>query len=117
NAIGPEIDVPLGREVALAPLRMLLGPCLFEPANGRCREAGRILADERGEHLLEVASRDALEVEDRDQHLEALRPARIGRQDGRGKPDALAGARPGLAIAHTRLAHRNRANASHDLAL
>src|SRR5208282_5790312 len=62
-------------------------------------------------------SRDALEVEDRDQHLEALRSARIGRQDGRGEPDALAVTWAGLAIAHTRLAHRNRTDASHNLAL
>jgi hypothetical protein len=30
NAIGPEVDVPFGREVALAPLHMFLGPRLFE---------------------------------------------------------------------------------------
>ena len=34
-----------------------------------------------GERFLEVAGLDAFEVEDRDQHLEAFRAARVGRQD------------------------------------
>ena len=67
-------------------------------------------------HLLELAGRDALEVEDRDQHLEALGAARVGRQDGRSIPDAPPVAAR-LPIVHTRLTHRNRADASHDLAL
>jgi hypothetical protein len=39
------------------------------------------------ERLLEVAGRDALE--DRDQHFEALRSARGGRQNRRREADAL----------------------------
>src|SRR2546430_5991740 len=40
-----------------------------------------ILAQQGRQCLLEIPGRDALEVEDRDQHVEALRSARIGRQD------------------------------------
>jgi hypothetical protein len=40
-------------------------------------------AEQRHQRLLEVAGGDTLEVEDRDQHLEALRPARVGRQNRR----------------------------------
>ena len=61
------------------------------------------------------AGRDALQVEDRDQRFEALRPPRIARQDVRTEPDALvvsAGA-----IAHAGLAHRHGADAGHDRTL
>src|SRR5664280_2386872 len=75
----------------------------------------RILADKRGQRLLEVAGRDALQVEDRNQHLQTLRAPRVGRQDGRVEPNALTRSR--LAVAYPRLAHANRTNASHDLAL
>src|SRR5215831_1534188 len=54
---------------------MLLRPGLFEPSHGRGREPAGILAEQRDQRLLEVAGGDALEVENRDQHLEALRPA------------------------------------------
>jgi hypothetical protein len=55
------------------------------------------------------------EVENRKQHLEALRSARIGRQDRRGKADALrAFTDP---VAHPRATHRDRTDAGQDLAL
>jgi hypothetical protein len=57
----------------------------------------------------------ALQVEDRDQHLEALRSARIGRQNCRREAD------PRLALADTVAnpgrAHPDRTDAAHDLAL
>jgi hypothetical protein len=58
---------------------------------------------------------DALEVEDRDQHLEALRPARVWRQNRRRKVDALEAFAD--AVTHARAAHGDRADAGHDLAL
>ena len=67
------------------------------------------------QRFLEVAGRDALQVQDRDQHIEALRPTRVRRQDGRVEPDVLV--LGGLAVTHTRLAHRHWADAGHDLAL
>src|SRR5436853_1466153 len=51
----------------------------------------------------------------RDQHLQALRAPRVGRQDSWVEPNALA--RAGFAVAYARLAHRHRTNAGHDLAL
>src|SRR3989440_8978495 len=56
-----------------------------------------------------------LEVEDRDQHLQALRPARVGRQNRRRKADAIATF--AAAVTHARAAHGNRADAGHDLTL
>jgi hypothetical protein len=66
------------------------------------------------ERFLEVAGGNALEIEDRDQHFEALRAARVGWQDRRRKTNAL-GAFAG-AVAHAR-ARRDRTDAGHDFAL
>src|SRR5450759_4497484 len=109
DAVGPEIDIALRREVALVPVFVLHGPRLLEAGNRRCRKTGRILADTRGQRLLEAASRDALQVEDRDQHFQALRAPRIGRQDSRVEPDALTRSR--LAVAYPRLAHEEPGSA------
>ena len=57
---------------------------------------------------------DALEVEDGDQDLEALRAPRIRRQQRRGEADAI-GAQP-RAVADPWPANRDRADAGHDLA-
>ena len=83
DAIGPEVHVALRREIALAPAHMLFRPGVLEPPDGRGREPAGILAEQGDQRLLEVASGHALEVEDRYQHFEALRPARVGRQNRR----------------------------------
>ena len=117
DAVGPEVDVAFGREVALAPARVLVRPGVLEPPDGRGREPAGVLAEQCDERLLEVAGGDALEVEDRDQHFEALRSARIGRQNRRRKADALASlrrrgrARAGSAPRPDRCRSRSRARA------
>src|SRR5262245_16310908 len=68
---------------------MLLRPGFLESSDGRRRQPAGILAEQRDQRLLEVAGGDALEVEDRDQHLEALRSAGVGRQNRRREADAL----------------------------
>src|SRR5499427_7255073 len=93
---------------------MFFGPHLLEADDGRCRQTWRV-ADEGRQHFLEVAGRDSLQVEDRDQHLKALRSPRISRQDRWRVSDALAIAR--CTVAHPRLANGDRADAGHDLAL
>src|SRR6266700_3073573 len=115
DAVDPEVDVALGGEITLAPARMLLRPGLLEAPYGGGREPGRVLAEQRDQRFLEVAGGDALEVEDRDQHVEALRSASIGRQNRRGKanpPRAFADT-----IAQPGAAHGDRTDAGHDLAL
>jgi hypothetical protein len=79
DAVDPEVDVAFGREIALAPARMFVRPGLLEPGDGRGREPAGVLAEQRDQRLPEVAGGDALEIKDRDQHFEALRPARVGR--------------------------------------
>src|SRR6201987_5180913 len=112
DAVGPEVDVTLGGEIALAPARMLLRPGLLEPSDGRGREPASVLAEQRDQCLIEVAGRDALQVEDRDQHFEALRSTRVRRQNRRRKADAL-GAFANT-IAHARAAHGDWPDAGHD---
>jgi hypothetical protein len=63
------------------------------------------------ERFLEVAGGNSLEIEDRDQHFEALRAARVGRQDRRRKADALGAF--ASTVAHARAAHRDRTDAGH----
>ena len=96
---------------------MFVGPDLLQPRDGRGRQASSILAEQGGQRRREVAGRYAFRIEDRDQCIEALRTPGVGRQDCRDEADArrIVGAR--LPVAHTRLAHRHRPGASHDLAL
>src|SRR4030081_2356277 len=76
---------------------MLLRPGLLEPSDGRGREPAGVLAEQCDQRLLEVTGGDTLEVEDRDQHLEAFRPAGVRREKTRRKKEGP----PGFAQ-HTR---------------
>src|SRR6266545_1911400 len=62
NAVDPEVDVAFGREIALAPARVLFGPSLLEASNGRGREPAGVPAEQCDQCVLEIAGRDALEV-------------------------------------------------------
>jgi hypothetical protein len=75
------------------------------------------LAWQRRQCLGEVAGRDPLQIQDRQQRLDRLRPAHVGRQDRRREPDAVGIGGSRLAIAHTRLADGDRTDAGHHLAL
>jgi hypothetical protein len=86
---------------------VLFRPGLLEAPNGRGREP-----KQRDKRLLEIASGDALEVENRDQYLEALRSARVGRQNCRRKVNALGAF--ANAVTHARTAHGDRPDAGHD---
>src|SRR3954466_151986 len=54
NAVGPHIDVALGRQIALAPVLVLVAPDLLQPRDGRSRQAWRILAEQGGKRLREI---------------------------------------------------------------
>src|SRR2546430_14316507 len=71
---------PLGDPVPRAGAKVDLRRPSTDDGNVRQRQPLRhvaygVLADQRNERLLEVAGGDALNVEDRDQHLEAFRLA------------------------------------------
>src|SRR5947207_1453211 len=42
NAVGPQVDVVLGRQIALPPMLVLVEPDLLQPRDGRGRQARRI---------------------------------------------------------------------------
>src|SRR5882724_8528310 len=104
NAVGPHIDVVLGRQIALPPVLVLVDPDLLQPSNSRGRQTRCILAEQGRKHLLEIAGRDALKVKDRDQHLQAPRAPRIRRQD-RGCEAEAPGIIGSATVAHAGLAH------------
>ena len=81
DAIGPDVDIALGREVALGPSRIIVVPAFLQPTDRRRRKSWRILAEQGRQRLREVAGRDALEVQDRQQRLDRLRASHVGRQD------------------------------------
>src|SRR3982074_273686 len=72
---------------------MLLRPGLLEPSDGRGREPAGVLAEQCDQRLLEVTGGDTLEVEDRDQHLEAFRPAGVGGEKSPPKTEGPPGLR------------------------
>src|SRR5213079_2582569 len=57
NAVGPHIDVVLGRQIALPPVLVLVNPDLLQPSNSRGRQARCILAEQGRKRLLEIAGR------------------------------------------------------------
>src|SRR5258708_11254145 len=117
DAISPDVDVALDRQIALLPRGVLVEPAVLQSADGGCRRPGSILAEQRRQSLGEVAGGDTLQVKDRQQRLDRLRPAHVGRQDRRREPDAVGVGSVRLAIAYTRLADRDPTDTGHHLAL
>src|SRR6266852_3744178 len=75
DAIGPDVDVALRRQIALLPRGMFVEPTVLQAADGECRQPSSILAKQRRQRLGEVAGRDPLQVKDRQQRLDRLRTA------------------------------------------
>ena len=101
DAIGPDVEVALRRQIALLPRGVLVEPTILQATDGGCRQPGGILAEQRSQRLREVAGRDTLQVKDRQQRLDRLRTAHVGWQDRRREPDAVGIGGVRLAITHT----------------
>jgi hypothetical protein len=85
--------------------------CDFPPGcavSARSAVAIALFTVEGGQRLGKIAAGDALQVEHRNEHLQALRTPRIGRQDRRGEADAIPVNAD--AVAHPRQAHLDRAD-------
>ena len=117
HAVGPDVDIALGGQVALGPDGVVVSPAVLQPADGGGRQAAGVLAQQGRQRLGEVAGRNALEVEDRQQGLYRLRAPEISRQNRRRKADAPGIVRRRLAVPHARLAHADRPDAGHDFPL
>lgn len=101
DAIGPDIDIPPGREIAALPGVKILLPLPGRARNHAWRQVRRIRAEERRERLLKVAGGNAAQIEHRQQGIEAPRaPCRSG-QDIRGKSHLLV-IGPGSTVTHLR---------------
>src|SRR5512142_1688945 len=64
------------------PRLVILLPDRLEPGDGGRRQVGGVRAEDRLEGLGEVASADPLQVQPRNQFLQALGPPQVGGQDG-----------------------------------
>jgi hypothetical protein len=62
-----------------------------ETGDSRARQVRRLLAQQGRQRLLEIAHRDAAQIKDGQQRIEAARSPRPSRQDGRRKPEPLPG--------------------------
>src|SRR5512144_2444916 len=116
NPVRPHIDVAPRREIALLPCLVVRLPLRRQTRDHRRRQVRRVLTQESGEGLLEVAGRNAPQVQDRQQSIEALRPPRPFRQDRRGEPDLLRRAHL-AAVADLRPPDRDRPDPGLDRAL
>src|SRR5204863_9197757 len=103
-------------QLALPPELVLVELALLQRRDGPGAQARRILAEQRSKRLLELAGRDALQVKDWDQHLQAAGAPRIGRRDSRREADAPGIILGSTTVPHARLAHADRADAGHYLA-
>ena len=90
DAVGPEVDVALGREIASRPALILLGPARLQSRYGARRQARCIRSQQGCQRFTEVARRDALEIEPGQQLLDRLGAPQVGRQDRGGEADAPA---------------------------
>jgi hypothetical protein len=96
---------------------VLVAPHLLQARDCRCRQPRRIFAQQGCQRLLEVAGRQTAQVENWQQHIEALGPPCVRRQQRRTEADTLGIASCRASIANPRLANRQRAQAGQDLAL
>ena len=81
DAVGPEVDITLGREIAPLPMLQLALPDLLEAGNGRGREPRRFGPQERRKRLAEIARGDALQIKPGQEFPDRLGAPEIGRQD------------------------------------
>ncbi len=114
DAVGPEIDVVPGAQVAGLPFLMVALPFGLEPRERLMGQGGRILAQERAQGFGEIAAGDAAQVEDRQDRVEGPGSAREpGQQRGRETDAFLSGAGP---VTDLGAPHRHRADPGKDLA-
>ena len=111
DAVGPQVDVALGREIASQPTLILFRPCRLQPGNSGGRKAWCVRPQQGRQRFAEVTGRDALEIQLRQQLFDRLGAQQIGRKDRRREADTTSASVP-LAVADPWPAHYNRADPS-----
>src|SRR5699024_11335622 len=79
HALSPPVLVSMGAQVTAAPIGVLITPLLFEPGQCRRRQSRRVFAQQGGQRLLEIAGRDALEIQPGQQLLDRAGAPQIRR--------------------------------------
>src|ERR1700710_1667832 len=88
NAVRPDIDVASGGKVALLPAAIVPLPFARQPGDDRRRQVRSVPAKQRAKRLLEVARRDAAQIQNWQQSIQALRAPRPQRPRIRREPEA-----------------------------
>src|SRR6204780_1097081 len=110
DAVRPDVDVMARRQIALLPSPIFVLPFALEARDHRRGKVGRVLAEQGGEGLLEIAGGNPAQIENRQKGVEALGATRPFGQDVRREAKALP--RSGGAIAGLRLLHLDPADPS-----
>src|SRR5271155_1591131 len=114
DAVRPYVDVMARRQIALLPSPIFVLPFALEARDHRRGKVGRVLAEQGGEGLLEIAGGNPAQIENGQKGVEALGAPRPFGQDVRREANALA--RSGGAIAGLRLLHFDRTDSCLDRA-
>jgi hypothetical protein len=72
----PNIDIAARRQIALLPPLIRVFPLAFEPRDHCRREVWRVLAKQGRENLVEIAGRNPVQIESRQESVETLRSPR-----------------------------------------
>src|SRR5690606_11274636 len=114
NAVGPNIDIVAGRQVPALPADIVTLPLLLQAPDRRWRQVRRVATQKRAKRFLEIAGRDAAQVENRYESVEALRATCPFRQERRGKGDAVLAESFRGSITQLGTLDRHRTNSSLD---
>ena len=87
DTIGPDVDVALSREVALAPRFVLVPPSRLQPRNRGRGQSISIWPHKRSQCLAEVTCRDPLQIQPGQKLFDGFGLAQIGRHQRRAEPD------------------------------
>jgi len=86
DAVGPDVDVTLVRQIAGRPPPVVLLPGLLQAHHRRGRQPRAARPEQRRQRLAEVAGRYTLKVQPGDQLFDRLGLAQVWREDRRGEP-------------------------------
>ena len=90
DAVRPDVDVMARRQVALPPSSIFVLSFALEARDHSRGKVGRVLAEQGGEGLLEIAGGNPAQIENSQQGVEALGAPRPFGQDVRREANALA---------------------------
>jgi hypothetical protein len=100
DAVSPPIDVTFLAQLALAPCLVILFPRGFEPHDIGCRQPAGSFSQNRFQRFGKIARRYSLQVEGRDQCIDARSPSHVLGQDRTRESAIVAVSDPWLTNPH-----------------